>query len=286
MSMSARSSARMSRRDMKSTSGRFARPLQRNAVIKSIQLNREETYAFQYFKDPSHSGELNTQPPEEKLEVLKNDVDLMLKIEDKLANLIDQKALSYIIYGENSVEACRAHIALGKLYNEMHRPVSAYRHLDKAQTFLAPEGKESLVEPEELIELHVETAEACLAHRNDNKTATKGYMDSAEAYFGKVKDKEIDDPQLKYKRDLIHARLLAAKGKYEDALAQYKKALDSLRDVTGDEEDYRTAKLYAEIGETAEAGKSPEAVDYYRLAYSTFDKLGMEESAKIFKPKI
>ena len=273
---------RLTRREMDTSAHRLSRPQQRFGS-KGTTIDKNETYAVTYFKN-NPSATIDTRPPEEKLSELESQLeDCDLETADKFTILIHQKSLNYIVYGENSVEALRSHLALGQFYNENHRPLSALRHLQRAQQLQQTND----IERNEEIAIAVESAEAHLALRNDNRSESQKHIEQASEELDPVIDSEIDDPDLMYKRDLVKARVLCAKTKFDAALKQYEVALKSLDKANGGEESNVTAKLYAEVAETAEAAKEPEkAGDYFWKAYSTFLNLGMEESAAVIKPNV
>ena len=277
---SPRMSPRFSRREIDNSSHRLSRPQQRG---KGAVIDRNETYAVTYYKN-NPDATVDTRAPEEKLTELESRLDdFDLETADKFTILIQQKSLNYIVYGETSVEALRSHLALGQFYNENHRPLSALRHLQRAQQLQQTND----IEPSEEISIAVETAEAHLALRNDNRVESQKHIEQASDALKPALDADIDDAELRYKRDLAKARILSARNKGDAALKQYEVALDSLNEANGGEESNVTAKLYAEIAETAEAiNDLDRAGDYYWKAYSTFTRLGMEESAAIIKPKV
>lgn len=281
--MSARNSARLTKRDTDNASHRLSRPQQRYLTPKT-QIDKNETYAVAYFKN-NPDAVVDTRPPEEKLEEL--DVRLSeydLESHDKFTYLIHQKSLNYIVYGENSVESLRSHSALGAFYNENHRPLSALRHLQKALSL----QQTNTVTKNEMIKINVEIADAHLALRNDNRQESLKHIQQATDALKDISKVPIEeDPQLRYRRDLAKARILSARGKYDQALEQYEVACKSLEEANGDEPTNVTAKLYVEMGQIAEEAKNAQkAGEYYAEAYQTFIDLGMEESAAVIQPKV
>lgn len=280
---SAKNSARLSKRKAESSSHRLSRAPQRYSNTKA-QIDKNDTYAVSYFKN-NPDATIDTRPPEEKLEELDCRLsEYDLETTDKFIYLIHQKSLNYIVYGENSVEALRSHLALGTFYNENHRPQSALRHLQKA---LALE-QTNPVEKNEMIKINVEIAESHLALRNDNRQESLKHIQQATDALKNILNEPIeDDAQLRYRRDLSKARILAAKAKYDQALSQYETSLNSLEEANEDGSTNVTAKLYVEMAETAEAAKNnKKSGEYYIKAYDTFIDLGMEESAAVIQPKV
>jgi hypothetical protein len=254
----------------------------RGGASKTIQ-DPSESYAVGYFK-ANPDAVLDTRPPEEKLEDLEARLtDAELETSEKFTALIHQKSLNYIVYGENSIEALRSHLALGQFYNENHRPVSALRHLQKVAQL---KQTNPLDRPTD-IAIAVETADAHLALRNENRAESQKHVNQASDALRTFTDDEIDDAFLRYRRDLAKARILAARGRYGNAMEQYLIAMDSLSDANSGDPTSVTAKLFREIAENAETAKlTDQAGEYYRKAWQTFTDLGMEESAATIQAKV
>jgi hypothetical protein len=236
-----------------------------------------------YFRN-NPDAVLDTRPPEEKLQTLESRLtDFDLETTEKFTILIHQKSLNYIIYGEDSPEAMRSHLSLGQFYNENHRPISALRHLQRVVEL----REVNSLEPPEQICLAVELAGAHLAMRNENRIEAHKQVGRASEALRNYMDEPIDDPALRYRRDLAKARILAARGEYAAAHEQYLITVDSLDEANGGEPSNVTAKLYAEIAENADMGKLGNiAKGFYRRAWQTFTDLGMEESATSIFPKV
>jgi tetratricopeptide (TPR) repeat protein len=258
------------------------RPSRTSAVNKSVQ-DPADAYAVNYFKT-NPEAVLDTRPPEEKLEELDSRLtESELETTEKFTLLIHQKSLNYIIYGENSVEALRSHLALGQFYNENHRPVSALRHIQK----VAQLRQTNSVDRIEEVTIAIETADAHLALRNENRAESQKHVSQAADALRPFVDEVIDDPMLRYRRDLAKARIAAARARIANAMEQYLIAADALDEANGGEATHVTAKLYVEMGDTATAGKLTEkAGEYYTRAWQIFTDLGMEESAASIQAKL
>ena len=281
--LSPRNSARLTKREAESSSHRLSRGPPRYSNVRA-PVDKNETYAVSYFKN-NPDAVIDTRPPEAKLEELDCKLsEYDLETSDKFTYLIHQKSLNYIVYGENSVESLRSHAALGAFYNENHRPLSALRHLQKAVSL----EQTNTIDRNEKITINVEIAEAHLALRNDNRQESQRQIQAATDALKDIYDEPIqDDPNLRYRRDLAKARVMAARGKYEQALSQFEIARNSLEEANDNEETNMSAKLYVEIAETAEAAKDKKkSHSYYKKAYETFIDLGMEESAKVIHKKV
>jgi tetratricopeptide (TPR) repeat protein len=137
------------------------------------------------------------------------------------------------------------------------------------------------------IAIAVETADAHLAMRNENRAESQKHVNQASDAIRAFTDEPIDDAQLRYRRDLANARILAARGRYGNAMEQYQAAVEALDEANSGDPTPVTAKLYREIAENAEAAKlTDQAGEYYRKAWQTFTDLGMEESAATIQAKV
>lgn len=255
----------------------------RNFQVKHNQNEKVETFADVYFKE-NPDAEIDLDSPEIKLQKLEDRLQLFdVDNSEKFQILIKIKAMTYILYGEDSVQSLRIHARLGKLYNDNHRPQSALRHLQKAQDL---SGKFH-VDQSELISIAVETAEAHLSLRSDNKQESQKHTSQAMEILSPYVSVEIKDLELKYRRDLANARSFTAAKKYEQALEQYLFAKETLQQVDNSDSFLQLAKLYVEISDVAESMKDKEKVQEYAcLAYEMFLKLGMSGSAQIIKDKV
>ena len=265
------------------TSGRQSHRTSQAASKSRSVVDAGETYAVAYFKN-NPDANLDTRPPKEKLSELESRIDdFGLDSEDKFAILIHRKSLSQIIYGSDSVEMMRCYIALAEFYNENQRPSSALRNLQLANQL----RQNKLGTASDEIAIAVATADSHLSLRNDNRVENQKHIDQAAESLKTVLDVEISDAELRFKRDLVKARLFSARNKTDAAVKQYEIALESLDETSGGEETTVSAKLYVEIATVAELAKDSEkAGDYFWKAYTTFTRLGMSENALTIKEKV
>ena len=285
--MSRTGSSRTSRSTAEGRSPRTStRPSQRSSsgASKSRDLiDTSATYAVAYFKN-NPDANLDMRPPTEKLAEFESRLrDFGLESEDKFEILIHEKSLNHIIHGENSVEVLRSCLALGEFYNENQRPGSALRHLQKASQI----KQAHRVGASEEIRIAVETAAAYLALRGPDRAENQKHLDKASEALKGVLDCEIDDAELRYRRDLVKARMLLARNKIEAAMRQYDVAMESLDEVNAGEDSVASAKLYQEVAGAAETAKDSEkAGDYFLKAYTAFTRLGLKENAAMIKQKV
>ena len=243
---------------------------------------KRDTWASSFYRN-NPDIQIDLRKPSEKLEDVIHKLDEYgIETSEKLTLLIQQISLSEMKYGENSMEVLRAHLALGQFYNENHRPLSALRHLETVQSLEST----NKLNPDDNILISIETLEAHLNLRNDNKQESQRRLNIASQIIAPLEKTDISDPFLRHRRDLAMARISAAKGKIDDALKRYDISEKSLYHYDSGGSN-KTAKLHVEIGDFAQnAQKYDKAQEYYSKAYILFMQLGMEESATLIKPKL
>ena len=98
-------------------------------------------------------------------------------------------------------------------------------------------------------------------------------------------NEEIKDIDLRYRRNLVNARVFAADKKYQQAMEQYQHARAAIEEQ--DSKGSTIANLYNEISKLAETmGNNEDATEYAGLAFELFMRLGMNGSAKYIQPKV
>ncbi|KAH0793559.1 hypothetical protein GPJ56_002606 [Histomonas meleagridis] len=272
---------KLSRKDIDSSSHRLSRVPQKFAPNKAVQRENAESFAEKYFRENPDAKD-STQP-DEKLKAIEEKLEQEdVEQPEKFKLLVQQKALRFIIYGENSVQALRSYTALGVFYNQNYRPNSALRHLSKAHQL------EEMVEieEEESIVIAVETAIAHLALRNNQQSNSIKRANLAERAISKYKDCDIENPMLRYKRDISKARIYATRGHFDDAINSYEEAWNALDEANNGEEKEETAQLFEELSEACEfAEKMKKAKENYKRASEIYENLGMDQYADDLKQK-
>ncbi|KAK8844929.1 hypothetical protein M9Y10_021102 [Tritrichomonas musculus] len=269
---------RLKQRELDSSCHRLSRVPQKFANNKAIQNEKSESFAVNYFK--KNPDARDSTPPDQKLQ----EIEDKLKSEDidtseRFTLLVRQKALRYILYGENSAEALRSHAAIGIFYNQNHRSASAIRHLTKAHQL----EDQNDIEPEESLEIAVETAEAYINIQSE-KTGSKNF-NNAEKVLMPWQDEEVENPMLKYRRDLSLARILFNKGQVDDCIKKYEEAWQSLDQANGGEEKVETAVLFYELARVYDfVEKKKKAGEYFTKSYNIYKKLDMEDEANEIEP--
>ena len=245
---------------------------------KTNQTDKNETYATSFFKN--HPEAVDIRPPNEKLDEIDAQIGPDLEPSELFTLLMKQKSLRYIVYGENSKESLESHLALGNFYNDQHRQESAIRHLEKAKSL--SENQDIEIDDETQIKIAVSLAESHLDSRGTNKKLDNSHINAASKAIQPAANAEIEDEQLRCRRDLVKARILAARGRYDDSLQEYESALSAM-----DENSAEIAQVYTEIGTVYESNQDPQnAGHYYKKAYDLYNSLHMNESAELLENKL
>jgi tetratricopeptide (TPR) repeat protein len=241
-----------------------------------------ESYAAGFFRD-NPDVPLDKRAPTEKIEDIDSRLDGDLEDSDRFNLLVQRKSLCFLAFGENSPESLESLRFLGEFYNQQNRPESALRHLAKAQQIA---GTVSLSETEGLA-LAVELADAHLASKATTRQESKRQLSAAETALNPYVEVQSDNDRLSYKRDLLVARIRARSNKFDEALALFDRAVESLDKANAGEKTQVTAALYGEIGECAEAANDAKtAAKMYQKAHELFLELDMPESAALIEPKL
>jgi tetratricopeptide (TPR) repeat protein len=208
----------------------------------------------------SHSdATVDPRPPAEKLA----EIELALKAgkikdPDLFTILIQKKALCDLEYGSESVESVVAGVQLGALYNRLKRYESAHRHLRNAFGLSAVTP---LVENDQF-HLAVEYADSVLALAKN----TNEIVPAERALLG-FAEKETEKRELRFRRDLLMARIMKMRRRLKKALVFYEKAIISFIWFRENQESTELADLYLEAAEVAVAkGQKAMAIDWCQKA--------------------
>ena len=253
-----------------------SRPPDKYNSNRAVAAEKSEMYCVSYFK--SNPDSMDLRPPQEKLDDLFSQLNEDLEPSQRFVVLSQIKTTQYILHGDDSVESLRAHAELGFFYNMNNRPQSALRHLELAHKL----ERTNHIEHDESVRIAVESAEAHIALKNEKK-----HVSMAEDCIRPHREDAVEDTRLRYKRDLVVARIFAAKKKYDEALTQYEVAAATLRECNENEKTVEEARLYVEMAETAKRKKlNRRAGLYYKKAYDVYVELGMEDQAKEIEPML
>jgi tetratricopeptide (TPR) repeat protein len=233
----------MSQSEIDSSSHRLSRVPERYGSNRAIEAEKEESVCVAFFR--SHPEAYDIRTPEEKLEELQAKLSDDLTPAERFTTLMGIKAAQELIHGENSVETLRAHEDLGIFYNDSGRSQSALRHLEKARQM----SRTHKVHPNESMLIAVESAHAHMAMRCSQKANAAKCLRAADGLVDPYEDTEIDDAKLRFRRDLVKARIRSARRNYQEALVEYDKAASALDAMNNGGETVETAKLHIEIGD-------------------------------------
>lgn len=274
---------KLTQRDVDSSSHRLSRVPNKYTVPKAAKSEQPESYAISFFNN-NPDIQLDKRSPTEKLEEINSRIhDEELDENERFNYLVQRKSLSFLAYGENSVECFEALRDLGIFYNRQNRPESALRHLLKAQQII----NNIEISDEDGISLAIALSEAYLSSKASTKAENTKQLNNAEITLSPYIDADVEDKMLAYKRDLLLARIKSRRNKYDEALINYDRAIDSLNNAHEGRKVTTTAGLFIEIGECAENQNDMKtAIKMYKRAYDTFIELNMPDSAKLIENRI
>jgi hypothetical protein len=246
---------------------------------RAVENEKQESFAAKIFKNQQ---DRDNTPPDQKLIRLQEQLDGELENPERFACLIQQKAIRYIIYGENSDEALQSHASIGIFYNQTRRPASAIRHLTKAHKL----EQVHQADPDLSLQIAVNTSEAYLDVKASRPAEAGANIGQAAEAIDPYKETEIEDPRLRYRRDLILARIAGSRSKHEEAIRHYQSAWVAL-DEAGGVENEEGAQLHSRLADSQTAlKKRKSAAENYELAYNIYRGLGMDEAADALEPKL
>jgi hypothetical protein len=266
--------------DMDSSVHRLSRVPQKFTANRAVQQEKQEQFAVSYFR--TNPDARDTTPPDRKLELLEEKLKGDLDDSERFSALMQQKAIRYIVYGELSPDALRSHAKIGSYYLRLSRRQSAIRHLAHAQDL----EKEVVIEESEKLNIAIDLGEAYMMRMSDKKAENAKNSKEAARAVEPYKETEIEDARLRYRRDVILARISAATGNYQQAIGQYQTAWESLEAASGTE-NVEGAQLYIELGDSfAKLKKNKSAADNYQQAYAVYLALDLPDEAQKLESKL
>jgi hypothetical protein len=261
--------------EIDSSAHRLSRVREQYAFNRAVEFEKQEFFTSAYFRaHPPEDADLRS--PAEKLEDLQARLQPNLPMAERFSLLVQIKSAQYMLHGEDSIEALRAHAEIGFYYADVPRPASCLRHLELAHELEPryPLGRD------ESLRIAVEMADAYLKTETEVRPRT-------ERLVKPYQNTPIEDPRLRFKRDRTCARLAKAQEKFGPAGEHYRNAVDSLSASNGGNDTPETAELHKEIARMFELAKNDaEAGEEYQKAYDVYIRLGMEESVKEIEPKL
>lgn len=195
-----------------------------------------------------------------------------LSFQDKLTALSRLNTAQKKLYGENSINAFRSEKNLGFFLNEHQKPELAIKHLNAADSISKNIDN---VEKEESMAIAIETANAYLSLDKNN-------TEQAEEALKPYSDIEVNDPNIRYKRDLAQSQIYLSKKDYPNALKNLKSAQTSLGEFNEDEKSEKEAALYQAMSQIKNCQKSQSNLNKIRELTTTTDngQKADEESTK------
>ena len=254
----------ISQEEVDSSAHRLSRVPDRFGMFRSLEVESQESFCSGFFK--SNPGALDMRSPAQKLKELQEKLKKCNK-ETRFPILMQIKSVQYMMHSEDSVESLRAHVELGKYYNDIHKPPSAIRHFEKAKQL----SKAHEIEERETVAITIELAYAYASLKDEKRIQTLKNANTAGALLSPYQDKDIGDPRLKLLLNIANARIAHAKRKYQAALDMFDRVMGNL---TKGDDKAELAQVYLERGECYEGLKNiKQAKEEYKKSYELFAKL-------------
>lgn len=277
----------INQRELDSSSYRLSRVPQRLSQSKINKVNQPQSFVEQYFAN-NPNATVDTRTPAEKLDDIQarlGDENIENDPTQKLDLIVQQKTLTSLVHGENSIENTRSLIAIGAFYNTQHLPESAMRHLKKAKPIA--EGLKKDEErfnaegdphkyDEDLLRLHVEITDAKM--QTPSNSPKKSLYASFEKVLAPYKDKQTEDKKLNYRRNYYLAEIYYNQNKFSDALPYYDSTIVDFQEINPNEEQKpELAKIYVHAAESAVGVEDiRKAKNLYENALSIYKDLGKQ----------
>lgn len=271
-------------RDIDNACRRLARVPNKKLNTNNRNINESpDNFASNFFAQNPDTP-LDKRSPQEKLDEINAKLhDLDLEENDRFSLLVQKKAICSLAFGDSSPESFEALVQLGSFYNSQQRPDSALRHLLKAQEIIKTIDHTE----DQKFSVAIEISDAYLSIRPQSVAEQNRNLNNAENVLRPYDESESEDKTLEYRKLLIQARIKFLRKQYDDSYNLYRKSYEVLDSANQGKTTEQVASLFHEMGECAEKGDDPKtALDMYQRAYDTFCELGMNDSAKMMKPKI
>jgi hypothetical protein len=255
-------------------------------MSKAVKSETSESYAATYYSQ----NPLDTAPPEDKLASVDSKLsESELEDDDQFTLLVQRKTLCQMIYGENSPESVQATTKLGAFYNHHGKPDSALRNLTKAKQ----SAQQTELADEDGFALAIEYADANVNGSSTSRQDKTKQVALADNSLSPYAEFETEDGMLKFRRDLLLARIRGDRTKWNDSLVFYQRALENYQathpegEGETEEKNPEQANIYVEAAAIAERIEGcDQAPELYKRAYDLYIDLGFEEDAEKIAPKI
>lgn len=251
-----------------------------NPKTEEVQINQSLTVSNIIEKNPYTEQDLVS--PEEKLKKMEEDNNLEEEEEednqekeeklDEQEKLIKKRILTSLVYGENSIPVRDCHLEIAEYYNSNDQPQSSARHYQKAKEISekvgTEEGTQQNFDAEEEIQqkIAIGLAESYFQQRKENKSNVA----SANRTLKPILDQEVSDEGQKFRRDLLHARLLAFYQKHPEAVEIYQQLNEQLESNIKKNEEL--GEIYSEMGdEFSQLDRLDDAKAYYEKSIQEYE---------------
>ena len=259
---------RVSQSQLDGTMHRLSKPTQIKTTV-APQSAQSEKYSTKYFREhPEEDDDL--RPSKEKLMDYDNIEEGTSK--ETFIALMKQKILREIEYGEVSKEVAESHVALGRYYQQTDRPKSAIRHYNSGKEISKTTGFQS---DDSSTALAIGLAESHMELKQEGKK----HVSQAAHSLEEVKDSEIVDGQLHFRRDKIKADI-AYEQRKQECCEYYIQAEQTMVDNSLDDEDLKTADFYFKIATVLKEYEINDKIEKYaRKAADLYRKLKKDDEA-------
>lgn len=243
---------------------------------KKITQDKTESYSTKYFREHQDEAD-DVRSPLQKLKEVDSQLENEIEDEEeRFTLLMKQKTFRYMVYGEKSIEALYSHVSLGEHYNFVTKTQSSIRHFKMAKQIAS--GVE--LDEDTKAAIAVGLSEAYLIDSLENPKS----LTQAAKELKPVLKATITDPYLRFRRDILIARIVYTKGNIDEAYEAYIAASETLPQCNPPS-DEPTADIYLEIAECGRlCGCGKDVVDQYQKAYDIYKELKMDDKADEIEP--
>lgn len=246
-------------RELDSSNHRLSQFPKRYEPKNGGSANKSEPYGLKYYRENPYT-EQDLVSPEEKLKKMEEDNNLEEEEEednqekeeklDEQEKLIKKRILTSLVYGENSIPVRDCHLEIAEYYNSNDQPQISARHYQKAKEISekvgTEEGTQQNFDAEEEIQqkIAIGLAESYFQQRKENKSNAA----SANRTLKPILEQEVSNQELKFRRDLLHARLLGFSQKHSEAVDIYLTLSSKIESNLKKHDEL--GEIYFEMGET------------------------------------
>jgi tetratricopeptide (TPR) repeat protein len=235
---------------------------------KGSDLPAPESVAGKFFNSHPEVA-MDPRPAAEKVAAIEQSLAAgHIEDRDLFQLLIQKKCLCDLEFGSDSLDSIVAAVQLGALYNRLKRYDSANRHLKPAFDC----SRVTQMAESDRFHLAVEFADSTLSVAR--QVADIAPAESALLPFAELK---TANRELRYRRDVIIARMFKMRRKFRKALVFYQRAVLSFIWFRENQQELELADLYIEAAAVArERDQDQLAAEYIAKANAIYAIHGMQ----------